>query len=39
MVAKVCETCGTPIKKLKHSSLCQCGPKILSNQFSDKTKK
>ena len=34
MVVKVCETCGTPIKKLKHSIICQCGSKIVSEQDS-----
>ena len=35
MAVKVCKTCGTPIKKLKHSILCQCGQKIVSLQYSD----
>ncbi|SFC96793.1 hypothetical protein SAMN05443252_11055 [Bacillus sp. OV322] len=27
---KICENCGSPIKKLKHSILCQCNHKILT---------
>ena len=39
MAVKICDTCGTPIKKLKHSVLCQCGPKILTGHHTAKGKK
>lgn len=39
MAVKICNTCGAPIKKLKHSALCQCGPKILIGLQASKTNK
>ena len=32
MSVKICESCGTPVKKLKHSIKCLCGSKIISGQ-------
>ncbi|MBA2871437.1 Zn finger protein HypA/HybF involved in hydrogenase expression [Anoxybacillus calidus] len=26
----LCERCQQPVRRLKHSILCQCGPKILT---------
>ncbi|MDQ0220250.1 DNA-directed RNA polymerase subunit RPC12/RpoP [Peribacillus cavernae] len=39
MQAKICNTCGKPMKKLKHSILCDCGPRILTDRHAVKEKK
>lgn len=39
MQTKVCNTCGKPMKKLKHSILCDCGPRILTDRHAMKEKK
>lgn len=39
MQTKICDTCGKPLKKLKHSILCDCGPKIVSDRHNGKSKK
>ena len=31
MSVELCKSCGSPIKKLKHSIICQCGSKIISS--------